>query len=101
MELFEKRRLPLVASVEQACATGMTSEGKTPKTPAKGPQASEGDPDKIKKAIVLATYKRRACRLVLSKRWSSEGFAWIKFEDDGSEEEIELSQLKLNRLIEG
>lgn len=32
MDLFEKKRLPLVASVEQCCATGMTSEGKTPKT---------------------------------------------------------------------
>lgn len=31
MELFEKNKLPLVANVEQNCATGMTTEGKTPK----------------------------------------------------------------------
>lgn len=32
MGLFETRKLPLTASVEQSCATGMTAEGKTPKT---------------------------------------------------------------------
>ncbi|KAG2757041.1 Sec1-like protein [Suillus brevipes Sb2] len=32
MNLFEKHKLPLVANVEQCCATGLTAEGKTPKT---------------------------------------------------------------------
>ncbi|KAK8849808.1 hypothetical protein IAR55_005144 [Kwoniella newhampshirensis] len=32
MSLFEKKKLSLVANVEQCCATGYTSEGKTPKT---------------------------------------------------------------------
>ncbi|KAG0146790.1 hypothetical protein CROQUDRAFT_656975 [Cronartium quercuum f. sp. fusiforme G11] len=32
MELFEKKQLPLAASVEQSCSTGMTAEGKTPKS---------------------------------------------------------------------
>ncbi|OCF34392.1 syntaxin-binding protein 1 [Kwoniella heveanensis BCC8398] len=32
MTLFEKKKLSLVANVEQCCATGYTSEGKTPKT---------------------------------------------------------------------
>ncbi|KAG1746614.1 Sec1-like protein [Suillus paluster] len=32
MNLFEKQKLPLVANVEQCCATGLTAEGKTPKT---------------------------------------------------------------------
>lgn len=32
MGMFETRKLPLTASVEQSCATGMTPEGKTPKT---------------------------------------------------------------------
>ncbi len=32
MALFEKKKLPLSASVEQCCATGVTPEGKTPKT---------------------------------------------------------------------
>ncbi|KAI5477593.1 hypothetical protein MNV49_006079 [Pseudohyphozyma bogoriensis] len=32
MGLFESKKLPLSASVEQCCATGVTPEGKTPKT---------------------------------------------------------------------
>ncbi|WVR07906.1 hypothetical protein IAU60_004949 [Kwoniella sp. DSM 27419] len=32
MALFEKKKLSLVANVEQCCATGYTSEGKAPKT---------------------------------------------------------------------
>ncbi|KAF8892136.1 Sec1-like snare protein [Infundibulicybe gibba] len=32
MEIFERDKLPLVANVEQNCATGLTAEGKNPKT---------------------------------------------------------------------
>ncbi|KAI0306079.1 Sec1-like snare protein [Multifurca ochricompacta] len=32
MDIFERDKLPVVATVEQNCSTGMTSEGKTPKT---------------------------------------------------------------------
>jgi len=32
MNIFERDKLPLVANVEQNCATGLTAEGKTPKT---------------------------------------------------------------------
>ncbi|KAG6902573.1 hypothetical protein C0995_014579 [Termitomyces sp. Mi166 len=31
MAIFERNKLPLVANVEQCCATGVTAEGKTPK----------------------------------------------------------------------
>jgi syntaxin-binding protein 1 len=32
MDIFERDKLPVVATVEQNCSTGVTSEGKTPKT---------------------------------------------------------------------
>lgn len=32
MAIFEKDKLPSIATVEQNCATGVTAEGKTPKT---------------------------------------------------------------------
>jgi len=32
MNIFERDKLPLVANVEQNCATGLTAEGKTPKS---------------------------------------------------------------------
>ena len=60
----------------------------------------EPDPEKVKKALILGMYKRRVVRLMPNKRWSAEGFAWVKYEDNGEEIEIELGQLKLNRLIE-
>ena len=58
------------------------------------------DLDKIKKSIILGTYKNRAVRLMINKRWSADGFAWVKYEDNGEEIEIEIEQLTLNRLIE-
>lgn len=73
------------------------SSGKTPKETS----SKEPDPEKIKKAIILGMYKKRAVRLLTNKRWSAEGFAWVKYEDNGEEIEIELGDLKLNRLIEG
>ena len=63
-------------------------------------QTREADPDKIKKAIVLCIYEERAVRLLLNKRWSAEGFVWIKYEDDGQEVEVEMAKLKLNRMLE-
>ena len=32
MAIFENAKLPAIATVEQNCATGLTAEGKTPKT---------------------------------------------------------------------
>ncbi|KAH9000092.1 Sec1-like protein [Lactarius akahatsu] len=32
MDIFERDKLPVVATVEQNCSTGLTAEGKTPKT---------------------------------------------------------------------
>ncbi len=57
--------------------------------------------DKFKKAIVLGSYKKRDARLLTTKRPSADGLAWIKYEDNGEEVEIEIGQLKLNRIMEG
>ena len=32
MGIFEKDKLPLIANVEQCCATGLNSDGKVPKS---------------------------------------------------------------------
>ncbi|KAI9464431.1 Sec1-like protein [Lactarius psammicola] len=36
MDIFERDKLPVVATVEQNCSTGVTAEGKTPKTLVRG-----------------------------------------------------------------
>ena len=60
----------------------------------------EPDLEKIKKSIILGTYKNRAVRLMVNKRWTADGLAWVKYEDSGEEIEIGIEQLKLNRLKE-
>ncbi|HGF5206004.1 TPA: ParB/RepB/Spo0J family partition protein [Vibrio parahaemolyticus] len=61
----------------------------------------EVDPNKLKKAIVMVTHDNRSARLVLDRRPSSDGFAWLKYEDDGHEFEADLGDVQLMSLIEG
>lgn len=60
----------------------------------------ESDPLKLKKAIVIVEYLGEQGRLILNKRPSAEGEAWIKF-DNGSEEELNLENVKIVCLMEG
>jgi ParB family chromosome partitioning protein len=59
------------------------------------------DPDKLKKAIVQIQHDDRVARLVLTRRPSNMGRAWIKYEDDGSEIEADLIQVELVAVVEG
>ena len=61
----------------------------------------ETDPDKLKKAIVQVHHDGRLARLILNKRPKAEGFAWMKYEDDGQEFEAALSKASLVALLEG
>ncbi|EJE4183762.1 ParB/RepB/Spo0J family partition protein [Vibrio parahaemolyticus] len=54
---------------------------------------------KIKKAIIQVKYDDRPARLITSRR-ASYGLAWIKYEDDGDETEVDLNQVKLVAVIE-
>lgn len=61
----------------------------------------EIDPNKFKKAIVIVEYLGEQGRLMLDKRPTEEGLAWIKFDNSGEEEELNLDNVKLICLIEG
>ncbi|EMK3344989.1 ParB/RepB/Spo0J family partition protein [Vibrio parahaemolyticus] len=61
----------------------------------------EVDPNKLKKAIVMVVHDSRSARLVLDRRPSSDGLAWLKYEDDGHEFETDLGDVQLMSLIEG
>jgi ParB family chromosome partitioning protein len=72
--------------------------------PADGPSkstASTASPARLKKAIVQIEYKGRPARLLLSKRPSASGLAWIKHEDDGHEREVDVLGITLKAIIEG
>ena len=59
------------------------------------------DPNKLAKAIMLIKHDDRPGRLALHKRPTTEGLAWIKYDDDGQEIETDLAELDLVALIDG
>ncbi len=59
------------------------------------------DPNKLKKAIIQVSYDGRDARLLLDRRPSSHGMAWVKYEDDGDEFECDLSGVSLTAVLEG
>lgn len=66
------------------------------KKPAKAP-----DPNKLQKAIIQVEHNERPARLILNRRPPVEGFAWIKYDDDGKEFEANLEHVKLVAVMEG
>lgn len=66
----------------------------------RGERASS-DPEKFKKAIVVVECDGRVGRILLDRRPSSAGLAWLKNDDDGHEFEAVLSDVKLVQLVEG
>jgi ParB family chromosome partitioning protein len=61
----------------------------------------QADPSKLKKAIVKVLHKNRVARLILDRRPPEEGYAWLKYEDDGHELEVALQDVQLTAIIEG
>jgi ParB family chromosome partitioning protein len=59
------------------------------------------DPEKLKKAIIHVNHDGRLARLILTRRPPAEGWAWLKYEDDGHEFEAELTTVQLVALLEG
>jgi len=59
------------------------------------------DPDKLKKAIVKVQHNDRPARLVLNRRPPADGYAWLKYEDDGHEFEANLLEVRLTGVTEG
>jgi ParB family chromosome partitioning protein len=63
--------------------------------------SKQDDPDKFKKAIVIVSHDDRQARLLLDRRPSVQGQAWLKYDDDGYEFEANLNDVKITALIEG
>ena len=56
---------------------------------------------KLKKAIIQVKHDDRPARLILNRRPQAEGWAWLKYEDDGHEFEADLATVQLVALLEG
>jgi ParB family chromosome partitioning protein len=59
------------------------------------------DPSKLKKVIVKVSHDNRAARLMLDRRPPAEGYAWLKYEDDGFEFKAALRDVQLTAILEG
>jgi len=75
---------------------GLTEgESKLPK------EEKQPDPNKIKKAIVQIEHYGRPARLVLDRRPTEVGLAWMKYDDDGEVFEAAITEAKLVAIVEG
>lgn len=63
-------------------------------------EKKEADPDKLKKSIVQVKHSGRPARLLLNRRPPADGWAWLKYEDDGHEFEAELTKVRLVAILE-
>lgn len=88
---------------DSAGNTGGETEGsgQSPDDDAKEKGPKEADPDKFKKAIIQVTHDDRPARLILNRRPPAEGWAWLKYEDDGQEVKASLDAVQLVALLEG
>lgn len=80
---------PLSASLSSAKDGSKKSEQKKP-----------GEAEKLKRAIVQIRHDDRPARLLLDRR-APVGLAWIKYDDDGSEFEIDIGTAQLVAVVEG
>jgi ParB family chromosome partitioning protein len=58
-------------------------------------------PEKLKRAVVRIEIHGRSAQLILNRRPSRHGLAWMKYEETGEEFEAELHQVKLVAVVEG
>ncbi len=58
-------------------------------------------PDRLRSTVLAVRYKRRPARMLLNRRPTRDGLAWLKYDDDGQELEADLTHVKLVALREG
>ena len=85
-------------TTETAAVTASDDEEKSSQAEKKAPKK---EPNKLVKAILLIKHDDRPGRLALHKRPTTEGLAWIKYDDDGQEIETDLAALDLVALMDG
>lgn len=87
---------------KQGQDTGIDEEADTdPETTLSYKEAAKPDPARLRKSLVMVRHDGRRARLVLMRRPSAEGRAWLKYDDDGSEVDADLEKVKLIAVIEG
>jgi ParB family transcriptional regulator, chromosome partitioning protein len=58
------------------------------------------DQARIKRPVVQVRHDGRAARMMLHRRPAYQGWAWLKYLDDGQESEVDLAEVILDALLE-
>lgn len=77
------------------------SDPKEPSGEKKESKQKDGDPNTLKRAILHVTHGDSRARLLLTRRPTALGLAWLRYEDDGREVEADLSTVQLIAVLEG
>lgn len=85
---------------EEAAIDFNTVEGSEGEAIGKEKEEKPADPDKLKRAIVRVQHDGRPARLILTRRPPAEGFAWLKYDDDGHEFGADLASVQLVAVLE-
>lgn len=67
----------------------------------KNPPEKLIDSEKLKRAVIRVRHDDRLACLVLHRRPMSDGFGWLKYDDDNQEKEVNLVGVQLVSLVEG
>lgn len=89
------RTLNLVGGLSETAEPAASEDGEKVSNP------KVSDPTKLKKAVVQVEHKGRCARLLLTRRPTAEGYAWLKNEDDGHEFEASVMDIALLAVREG
>lgn len=76
---------------------GISTEQKT----AQGSIEAQEDPNQLQNPAVQVQHGNRSARLVLDRKPSGKGKAWLRYDNDGSEIEAELIHVELVAIVEG
>jgi hypothetical protein len=73
----------------------------SPSVRSKSSAPEQPDPTRLRRPVLHATYDGQTVALQLFRRPRSPGYAFVKFEHDGDEEEIKLASLSNLTLTDG
>jgi ParB family chromosome partitioning protein len=71
------------------------------RTPMLHKKSGRENNDRMRATVVRVKHKGRVAHLMLNRRPTREGFAWLKYGDNGDELEADLAQVRLVALVEG
>lgn len=96
----EREEEQLVLTINDKPISGRIDPDLEKQTQADDFLLSDEKSDKFKKAIIQIQYDDRPARLLTNRR-TSYGLGWVKYDDNGFEEEVDLNDVRIIAVVEG